>query len=338
MISASAPFMTACTARCMSAVVSTRTALTPDGSGRSVGPTMRITSAPRVHAASERAIPMRPLDGLVITRTGSRCSRVGPAVTTTVRPCHRPAGASSRCAAARIVSGSLMEPCRSLGPSHLAALRPPVRLGFQSGEVEGPQWRRLPCPLAPSRLLPEAPGPACSSCNSRSRPTRRGRRDGGGAASDLLPPPPDELVLEMRLHELVERPGGELLLEVHRAVAREFVDEPGELRRDQDAEVLVLRLHGDFLRGDDAHSCSLVRLLQLAQLGRQPSNDLADDQWVRPMALLHRRIDEVADLANRLLEIVVHDPVVVQYRPGDILLGPLQFLARLFEAQPQRLS
>src|SRR5207245_6781273 len=59
---------------------------------------------------------------------------------------------------------------------------------------------------------------------------------------------------------------------------------------------------------------------------------------VRPMALLHRRIEEVADLAHRLLEIVVHDPVVVQYRPGDILLSPPQFLARLFEAQPQRLS
>src|SRR5256884_5451329 len=31
---------------------------------------------------------MRPLDGLVTTRTGSRCSRVGPAVTTTLFPCH----------------------------------------------------------------------------------------------------------------------------------------------------------------------------------------------------------------------------------------------------------
>src|SRR5207247_404628 len=60
---------------------------------------------------------MRPLDGLVTTRTGSRCSRVGPAVTTTLFPCHGARRNRSRSAAARIASGSVMRPGRSLGPS-----------------------------------------------------------------------------------------------------------------------------------------------------------------------------------------------------------------------------
>ena len=58
-----------------------------------------------------------------MTRTGSRCSRVGPAVTTTLRPDQRLRApplsrpASRRSAAATIASGSLMRPGRSLGPS-----------------------------------------------------------------------------------------------------------------------------------------------------------------------------------------------------------------------------
>src|SRR5256885_6566717 len=74
---------------------------------------------------------MRPLDGLVTTRTGSRCSRVGPAVTTTLFPCHGARCSSSRSAAVRIASGSLIRPGRSLGPSangpHSGATKDPTR-------------------------------------------------------------------------------------------------------------------------------------------------------------------------------------------------------------------
>src|SRR5437867_2000963 len=55
-----------------------------------------------------------------MTRTGSRCSRVGPAVTTTRFPDHLLVEGlfpSKRSAAAKIASGSLMRPGRSLGPS-----------------------------------------------------------------------------------------------------------------------------------------------------------------------------------------------------------------------------
>src|SRR5712664_1792276 len=60
---------------------------------------------------------MRPLEGLVTTRTGSRCSRVGPAVTSTCFPCHGARPSTRRVAAARMASGSLIRPGRSLGPS-----------------------------------------------------------------------------------------------------------------------------------------------------------------------------------------------------------------------------
>ena len=127
MITRFAPFTSACTACCISAVVSTRWAVRPGGSGRSVGPATRITSAPRAYAASASANPIRPLDGFVSTRTGSMCSRVGPAVTRTVFPRSRPPArsASSRSTATRIASGSLIRPGRSLGPS-------------ASGPVSGP--------------------------------------------------------------------------------------------------------------------------------------------------------------------------------------------------------
>src|SRR5206468_11904761 len=54
--------------------------------------------------------------------------------------------------------------------------------------------------------------------------------------------------------QLVHRPRGELLLEVHRAVARELVHETGELGRNEYPQVLVLGLGGHFAWGDYAHS------------------------------------------------------------------------------------
>src|SRR5439155_350565 len=49
------------------------------------------------------------------------------------------------------------------------------------------------------------------------------------------------------------RPRGELLLEVHRAVARELVHEPGELGGHEHTQVPVLGLRGDFARGHNPH-------------------------------------------------------------------------------------
>src|SRR3989440_10545432 len=84
---------------------------------------------------------MRPLDGFVSTRTGSRCSRVGPAVTTTRLPDHLLvglrwyAGPRRRSAATRIVSGSLIRPGRSLGPSARAPISGPTKCQPRSVRV-----------------------------------------------------------------------------------------------------------------------------------------------------------------------------------------------------------
>ena len=70
---------------------------------------MSVTFAPRRHAAAASATPMRPLLRFERTRTGSTSSRVGPAVTTTLRPAND-ASSSSRATCATIVSGSGMRP------------------------------------------------------------------------------------------------------------------------------------------------------------------------------------------------------------------------------------
>ena len=74
------------TAEQSSSVEFTRMSVAPIGGVREVGPLIRTTSAPRANAASASAYPMRPLERLVSTRTGSSGSRVGPAVTTTFFP------------------------------------------------------------------------------------------------------------------------------------------------------------------------------------------------------------------------------------------------------------
>src|SRR5213075_1688591 len=83
-------------------------------------------------------------------------------------------------------------------------------------------------------------GRACSSCSTRFRPTRRGGRAGRRTTSAFLASPPHELVGQAAAHQLVERAGGELLLEIDRAIARELVYETGEFGGHQDAQVLVL--------------------------------------------------------------------------------------------------
>ncbi len=129
MINASALATSSCSARCICSVVSTCVVARPFGGASSVGPVTRTTSAPRWLTASARAYPIRPLEGFVITRTGSRGSRVGPAVTTTRLPNHLLllVCPSSRSAAAKMTSGSLMRPGRSLGPSASAPISGPTK-------------------------------------------------------------------------------------------------------------------------------------------------------------------------------------------------------------------
>src|SRR5690606_23019197 len=74
------------TALAISSAVSTRTTSTPTGGSSAEGPVMRMTRAPRRQAEPAIAYPIRPDDRFERNRTGSTGSRVGPAVTTTVRP------------------------------------------------------------------------------------------------------------------------------------------------------------------------------------------------------------------------------------------------------------
>jgi hypothetical protein len=87
---------------------------------------MRTTSAPRSQATSATRYPILPLERLVTTRTGSIDSRVGPAVTTIRRPASFPPPRSTRAAWARMVSGSLIRPGRSEGPSASAPISGPT--------------------------------------------------------------------------------------------------------------------------------------------------------------------------------------------------------------------
>ena len=67
----------------------------PAGGSIDVGPATSVTAAPRRAASAATANPIRPLDRLPMKRTGSRSSKVGPAVTSTRRPAQRPAGRST---------------------------------------------------------------------------------------------------------------------------------------------------------------------------------------------------------------------------------------------------
>src|SRR5947199_401722 len=161
-----------------------------------------------------------------MTRTGSRCSRVGPAVTTTVRPARRPPATSNRAAAARIASGSLMRPGRSLGPS-------------ASAPVSGP----MKCQPRAASVFRLASVAGCAYIASFM----------AGAASTGP-------------HQLVQGARGELLLQVDRAVARELVHEFRELGGDQHAQVLVLGLRGDFAGGHNAHVQTFCKGLAFGSL------------------------------------------------------------------------
>ena len=64
---------------------------TPGGAARLTGPLTSTTLAPASRAASATAYPIFPELRLVMKRTGSMRSRVGPAVTSTLRPASAPA-------------------------------------------------------------------------------------------------------------------------------------------------------------------------------------------------------------------------------------------------------
>ncbi len=70
----------------MSSVDSTRTIVTPAGSGSATLAATSVTSAPRATAVRARAYPWSPEERLPMKRTGSIASRVPPAETTTRRP------------------------------------------------------------------------------------------------------------------------------------------------------------------------------------------------------------------------------------------------------------
>src|SRR5438876_849350 len=182
---------------------------------------------------------MRPLDGLVITRTGSRCSRVGPAVTTTRLPDHLLllVCPNKRSAAARIASGSLIRPGRSLGPSARAPISGPTKCQPRCVSVA---------------MFAAVAGFAYIASFI------------AGAADTGRSAPPHQAVVEAAADELVERPRGELLFPVDRPVAREVVHEAREFGSHEDAEVLVLRLSCDFCWCHDPH-CSTFLLVHRIQ-------------------------------------------------------------------------
>ena len=72
------------------AQLSTRTIVTPGGSGTLTGPLTSTTSAPAAAAAPAIAWPCLPEDRLAMNRTGSSGSLVGPDVTSTRRPANAP--------------------------------------------------------------------------------------------------------------------------------------------------------------------------------------------------------------------------------------------------------
>ena len=100
---------TAITAACICTALCTSMRVTPAGVGRCTGPATSVTSAPASAAARAMANPILPLDRLVMPRTGSSASKVGPAVTSTCRPCST-LGWKKAMTASRSSSGSSIRP------------------------------------------------------------------------------------------------------------------------------------------------------------------------------------------------------------------------------------
>ena len=93
----------------MSKAERTSTRCTPRGEGRCTGPATKVTSAPASRAARAIEKPILPLDKLVMPRTGSIASYVGPAVTSTCWPA-KTLGWKNAIRSSKISSGSSMRP------------------------------------------------------------------------------------------------------------------------------------------------------------------------------------------------------------------------------------
>ena len=83
----------------MSTALSQSMRRTPGGVGSETGPLTRTTSAPAFRAACATAKPIFPELRLLMKRTGSMRSRVGPAVISTRLPLSGPVGSQQRVAA-----------------------------------------------------------------------------------------------------------------------------------------------------------------------------------------------------------------------------------------------
>src|SRR3954463_13082261 len=138
-------------------------------------------------------------------------------------------------------------------------------------------------PPPASALHPLAPPPRsagereCSSYNTRSRRTRRGRRAGRPTRSRLGAAAAEQLVIQVAIHQLLHRLGGELLGGTSQVILGELVKEAGELGRNKDSEVLVAGLLGDFGWCNDSHLDLLMvssresRLTSRAVPSRRPT-------------------------------------------------------------------
>ena len=116
----------------------TSTRVTPRGVGRCTGPATSVTSAPASRAARAIEKPILPLDRLVMPRTGSIASKVGPAVISRRRPA-RGFGASAATSSSTMASGSIMRPS-PISPQAWAPASTPSTCA-PSAAI----WRRLRC-------------------------------------------------------------------------------------------------------------------------------------------------------------------------------------------------
>jgi hypothetical protein len=120
----------------MSAALRTSSRSTPAGVARQVGPETSCTCAPASAAARAMAWPILPELRLVMPRTGSIASKVGPAVTSTRLPASTPLPNSPE-TASWISTGSSMRP----GPTSPQACSPASGPRMSTPSVRS--WARL---------------------------------------------------------------------------------------------------------------------------------------------------------------------------------------------------
>ena len=110
----------------MSSAETTSTRVTPRGVGWLTGPQTSVTSAPASRAARASAKPILPDERLVMPRTGSMASKVGPAVSSSLRPASG-LGWKKAISASRISAASSMRPA-PVSPQACSPLAGPSRV------------------------------------------------------------------------------------------------------------------------------------------------------------------------------------------------------------------